>query len=177
MLPPALFYGLAGALIFFGLLRLVYLGVFADKRSPAKPKEPAGGVGTDERGDADDDGETIDDETRSERYRQPPRMGFGLISLMGLGRMAPAKRHTVMGALWIVLGLYMAWTAFNLSRQQQAAAESVEDPAPMRVIRARVGEPGPAAAPPAEAKPAPSQLNAAPAEIKPAPSETPPTAK
>lgn len=155
MLPPVLFYGLAAALLFFGILRLTYLGVFADRRRPAVPAR-------ENAAEDADDGETIDDETRSERYRQPPRMGFGLVSLMGLGRMAPAKRHTVMGGLWIVLGLYMAWTGFNLSRQQQAAMDAVEEPAPMRVIRARVGEPN-GSVPPADKQTPPAELKAAPA--------------
>jgi hypothetical protein len=158
MLPPVLFYGLAAALLFFGILRLTYLGVFADKRRPARPTPQ--GAQTDVPED-DDDGETIDDETRSQRYRRPPRMGFGLVSLMGLGRMAPAKRHTVMGGLWIVLGLYMAWTGFNLSRQQHAATEAVEDSAPLRVIRARVGNSTESARP--------AEQPSAPAELKPAP--------
>lgn len=131
MLPPALFYALSFVLLFFGVLRLTYLGVFADRRKAAKRADDQV---TPE--DADDD--EIEGETRQERYRQPARMGFGLISFMGMGRMSPAKRHTVMGALWIVMGLYIGWTGYSMSRKQAAERGYAERNAgePVRVIRA-----------------------------------------
>ena len=131
MLPPALFYALSCVLLFFGVLRLTYLGVFADRRKAAKR--------TDDQGPRDDADDEIEGETRQERYRQPARMGFGLISFMGMGRMSPAKRHTVMGALWIVMGLYIGWTGYSMSRKQAAERNYAERNAaaePVRVIRA-----------------------------------------
>jgi|GEM_PF-2999455 len=157
MLPPVLFYGLATALLFFGVLRVTYLGVFADRRKPPKRDSDSGDV-VDSGGSSDDD---IDGESRQERYQRPAKLGFGLINMMGLGRMSPAKRHTVMGGLWIVLGLYMAWSGYSLGRKQMAeaaaAAENEREPsAPVRMIRAHVDPPSPTE----NKAPAPAELKA-----------------
>jgi hypothetical protein len=162
MLPPVLFYGLATALLFFGVLRVTYLGVFADRTKPAKRDSETGDNADSDGASADD----IDGESRQERYQLPPKLGFGLINMMGLGRMSPAKRHTVMGGLWIVLGLYLAWSGYSMGRKQMAdaaaaAEEEMQPSAPIRMIRAQV-----APAAPAELKaPAPAELKA-PAEAK-----------
>lgn len=145
MLPPVLFYGLATALLFFGVLRVTYLGVFADRRKPAKRNSETGDDATSEAASDDE----IDGESRQERYQRPAKLGFGLINMMGLGRMSPAKRHTVMGGLWIVLGLYLAWSGYSLGRKQMAdaaaaAQEELEPSAPVRMIRAHVAPPAPA---------------------------------
>ena len=92
MLPPALFYVLGFVLVFFGVLRLVFMGFRAPKTTP-------------------DDSLQVRTEKR----------GFGLVGLLGGGLMTAAKRHKVMGGLWIVLGIYVAWTGVTMSRTQQLA--------------------------------------------------------
>jgi hypothetical protein len=143
MLPPVLFYGLATALLFFGVLRVTYLGVFADRRMQSK-RDSVSGEAAALDGETD---EEIDGESRRERYQRPAKLGFGLINMMGLGRMSPAKRHTVMGGLWIVLGLYLAWSGYCLGQKQMAEAaaaaeEDMQPASPIRMIRAHVAPPG-----------------------------------
>ena len=122
MLSPALFYALGFALVFFGVLRLVYLGL---KGTPAAPR-PSAGTG---EGDEEEAG-------------PEPRRGFGLVGLMGGGRMSGPKRHKVMGVLWIIMGLYVAWTGFNMSRSERVARSDASDEG-VRVIRANVKTPAP----------------------------------
>src|SRR5688500_14158794 len=90
MLPPALFYALGFVLVFFGVLRLIFMGFRAPKTTPDEELQ----VRTEKR-------------------------GFGLVGLLGGGRMTAAKRHKVMGGLWIVLGIYVGWTGVTMSRTQQ----------------------------------------------------------
>lgn len=116
-LPPALFYALGFVLVFFGVLRLIFLGLKAAEPTPEEKQAEEQEVRTEKR-------------------------GTGLLGLMGGGRMTAAKRHKVMGVLWIILGLYVAWTGVTMSRSQQLA-RSVETPSGasgdrVRMIRANV---------------------------------------
>lgn len=131
MLPPALFYALGFALVFFGVLRLVYLGL----RGSEEPTRDRAG-----HGDLGDDAGAEDGATAAPSAGR----GFGLLSFMGGGRMSGPKRHKVMGVLWIVMGLYVAWTGYNMDRSQNLARSESEGPegqAGVRVIRANVKAP------------------------------------
>lgn len=125
MLPPALFYALGFALVFFGVLRLVFLGVKA---------APEG-----------DDKRPLDGDETAEAAPAEKR-GLGILGFMGGGRMCGPKRHKVMGALWIVMGLYVAWTGFNMGRAREADMHRMSGTSPedgVRVIRANVkADPG-----------------------------------
>ena len=109
MLPPALFYVLGFVLLFFGTLRLIFLGFKAPKTTPDE-----------------------------ERQVRTEKRGIGLLGLMGGGRMTAAKRHKVMGVLWMVLGLYVGWTGVTMSRAQQQATRGFGEREGAPVIRANV---------------------------------------
>lgn len=138
-MPPVLFYALGFALVFFGVLRLVFLGLRAPKPTP--------------------------EELEAARNQ---KVGFGLLSFLGGGRGTAGRRHTTMGILWIVMGLYVMWSGYALGRRQ--AEEAARESRP-RAIRALVNpEGGPPARPSSEGP----TLKASPPPSSPgAPGETP----